>query len=156
MSYGSIATISAVVIALILVGSVTYAPIPQIRYFEKMEIVGDGYIRITEEPSGWIIKLWLKNSGTKQTATITSIYLNDTPIPDSNYGASKIIENEIQTSIPDRINGLRFELGQTEVVSIYVSDHNYTDNSKVNFLIRLQSANGNNYIKSMHMYKSSP
>jgi len=138
----SIATVCAIFVSILFVGSAMDRPHMHsfISYFEKIDF-GNGYIRITNDPSGWIIKLWLKNSGSK-SATLTSVYLNEVLVPDSNYGTSQIVQGEVHTSIPDRINGLKIKAGQTEVISIYVSDSNYSDNSRIEMNIRLNSANG--------------
>jgi len=93
----------------------------------------------------------MKNIGSA-AGTITSVYIDSIPIPDSNYNASRIVPGEVHTSIPDRKNGLRIEVGKRDVMSIYVSDNNYTDGSRINMDIRLHSANGNDYVQIPYQF----
>ncbi len=150
-----LAVVIAGLLALISMGNTDIMhPNPVINW-EKVEIVNNGYIRITDEPSGWVIKLWMKNSHPyPNIAIISSLIINSEPIPESNYGATGITLGEIYTSIPDTETGVIIEGGKTEIISIYVSDANITVGSHVSMNILIHSKNGNDYYKNFNLYKS--
>jgi len=149
------AIVTAGVIALLTIGSsgVRVHPNPPCL-FEKMMITDEGYYRVTDKPSGWVIRLWFKNSGVS-TASIIHLYINGSElIPESNYGANGIKAGEIHTSIPDYKTGKIIKGGEMGIISIYISDENIEDGSKIIYDIRLHSKNGNDYFSQMTLYKS--
>ena len=128
--------------------------IRHISYFEKIDIIGSYSIRVLDDPSGWILVLKMKNWG-GIVGTMTNLYIDDHPLPDSNYGGSSIVVGEVHTSIPDAENGLPIEKDeQTGTFYVYVSDMNVTDGSWVIYHLRIHSENGMDYFQNFTLYKS--
>jgi len=159
LRYRSIATVTAVFIALIFVGSLNDRGIrTHILYFEKTEIIDSSYIRITEDPSGWIIILKMEcykiRDGPRIDVNIVELKIDDMLIPESNYNSDKIIPGMITTSIPDTKTGLLIQCGQTETITVYVSDEDVAVGSILSLNIKLHSKNGNDYARNFTLYKS--
>jgi len=130
-----------------------------ILYFEKMDFQACYSYRVLDDPSGWIIILKMEcykiPGGPRLDVNIVELKIDDTPIPDSNYNCDKIIPGEITTSLPDTKTGLLIECGQTETITVYVSDEGVADGSNLSLNIKLHSKNGNDYGRIFTLYKSN-
>ena len=110
-------------------------------------------IRKLSNPSGWIIKIKIHNVWFPPSA-ITSVFIDDVQIPNTNYRGTCIIPGKIYTSIPDSKTGIPLEEGDVETINIYISDTDMLIGSKDTVNIKLHSINGADYGQQFTLYKS--
>jgi flagellin-like protein len=113
--------------------------------FEQIEIQ-TGYS--TKSASGWNITLELKNTGTA-ASTINRVFINEVPIPSTNYGASGFVTTATSTDILS--NGTTIDSGSDSVVYIWIDDGYGSLSSGTTINIKLHSAGGMDYIKLIEL-----
>ena len=87
--------------------------------------------------------------------TMSKLYIDNKPLPDSNYGGNSIVAGEVHTSLPSVKEGLIIKKdGQTGTFFVYISDMNITDGSWVTYHLRINSENGMDYFQNFTLYKS--
>ena len=143
-----IATVILVAVAITVSVGVSYwmgGISAQYTQFEKIEIQ-TGYSTYTA-PSGWVLSLSLKNSGSA-TSTITHLFVNDVPV-DLTAAATWAGANSTVTDIP--ITGLSLAAGESDDVLIWIDQGYATLSSGTTVNVKLHSAGGMDYIKLIRL-----
>ncbi len=116
----------------------------QYTQFEKVEIQTAYAARDDTAPTGWIITLSVKNSGSAD-ATITHVFINDVIVND--LAATGVVLLQTGADIDIGTTGLALTAGNDADVLVFISDTYKTLSAGTTVNVKLHSASGMDYIK---------
>lgn len=152
-----IATVILVAVALTVAVSVAFwmgGIAGQYTKFEQVEINTAYSVMHTGE--GWKIHVYCKNTGT-ETATITTVYVNEVPMNSTGYGASDFPPDGNGDRVVTSVNSTGTTISSGEETTVYVWIYNdgtvgYSEfSSGTTCTVILHSANAADYIKLVEL-----